>query len=77
MLEPVERGLFDLALEADCLAAKVRSARCCDALHPCRSCRFLRQCVRARRMVIRVPRVVHPRSLAALPPAPVRLELAS
>lgn len=76
MLEPVGRGLFDLALEADCLAAKVRNARCCDALRPCRSCRFLRQCVLARRLVVRVPSVVHPRPVAALPAAPVRPQLA-
>ena len=66
MLEGFALDLFGLAVEADCLAAKVRNARCCDALRPCRSCRFLRQCVLARRIVIRVPRVVRRRPVLAV-----------
>ena len=74
MLEGFEPDLFDLAVEADCLAAKVRNARCCDALRPCRSCRFLRQCVLARRIVISAPRVVR-RPVPDLPVAPAPLQL--
>ena len=71
MLEDSGPDLFDLAVEADCLAAKVRNARCCDALRPCRSCQLLRTSVLARRIVIRVPRVVRRRPVLALP-APAR-----
>ena len=67
MLEPVDLDLFGLAREADCLAARISDARCCDAFKPCRSCRFLRQCVLARRLVIRVPRVVPARQAASAP----------
>lgn len=67
MLEKIGPDLFDLAVEADCLAAKVRNARCCDALRPCRSCQFLRTSVLARRFVIRVPRVLRTRPVLALP----------
>ena len=67
MLENFGQDLFDLAVEADCLAAKVRNARCCDALRPCRSCQFLRTSVLARRIVIRVPRVVRRRPVRARP----------
>ena len=78
MLEKFGQDLFDLAVEADCLAAKVRNARCCDALRPCRSCQFLRTSVLARRIVIRVPRVVRRRPVLALPtPAAVPALLAS
>lgn len=66
MLEEIGPDLFDLAVEADCMAAKVRNARCCDALRPCRSCQFLRTSVLARRIVIRVPRVVRRRPVLAL-----------
>ena len=51
MLEDSGPDLFDLAVEADCLAAKVRNARCCDALRPCRTCQLLRTSVLARRIV--------------------------
>jgi hypothetical protein len=71
MLEDSGPDLFDLAVEADCLAAKVRNARCCDALRPCRSCQLLRTSVLARRIVIRVPRVARRRPVLALP-APAR-----
>jgi len=66
MLEEIGPDLFDLAVEADCMAAKVRNARCCDALRPCRSCQFLRTSVLARRIVIRVPRVVRRPPVLAL-----------
>ena len=67
MLEDSGPDLFDLAVEADCLAAKVRNARCCDALRPCRTCQLLRTSVLARRIVIRVPRVARRRPVLALP----------
>ena len=48
--------LLSLADEADRLAAQARTARCCDALHPCRRCMMLRRAVAARRLVIAFPR---------------------
>lgn len=47
--------LVYLADEADRLAEQARTARCCDALHPCRRCMMLRRAVAARRLVIAFP----------------------
>lgn len=48
--------LVHLSWEADELAVKARNARCCDALLPCSRCTGLRMAVRARRLVLKVPR---------------------
>jgi hypothetical protein len=47
--------LVHLVAEADQLAAKLRDARCCDALNPCPDCVRLRATVLALRRAVRAP----------------------
>jgi hypothetical protein len=46
---------IDLATEAEELTARLRRARCCDALAPCYRCSLMRFNVLARRRVLEVP----------------------
>lgn len=50
--------LSDLEREAEQLAARLRGARCCDALVPCYRCSLLRYNVLARRRVVEVPQLL-------------------
>lgn len=49
--------LADLETEAEELAHRLRSARCCDALTPCYRCLLLKLNVLARRRVVEIPQV--------------------
>lgn len=55
--------LSDLESEAELLAARLRGARCCDALEPCYRCSLLKFNVLARRRIVEVPRP-RPRGLS-------------